>query len=218
MAIMRKKVNIKTTVALRNFTPPLYGTYNGVYLTSGEILSCLCKRAIVDEVLDDGTLVRLNMSNYYTDNSHLMKKPTLDQPMNKTVVDTTKKATSKKAMAEKKVDEEVAPKMAEPVQKVEFVEQPEVKVDENNTTDSSVAETDNITTAEDIKIEDAKDVDSKLSSVDSSDYITSGYITTAEDVVPAEIESVTTNTSSDEVVVADVNTAAPKKRNYNKKK
>ena len=40
-----------------------------VELNSGQILTCLME-ASVDEVLSDGTLVRLNKSNYNTNNEH----------------------------------------------------------------------------------------------------------------------------------------------------
>jgi hypothetical protein len=37
-------------------------------MTTGDILKCLCKRATVEEILPDGSTIRLNMRNYYTDN------------------------------------------------------------------------------------------------------------------------------------------------------
>lgn len=66
---MIKKVNIKASVPIKDFRPPIYGTCNGIDMTTGEILKCLCKRAIVDEVLPDGSTIRLDMKNYYTDNT-----------------------------------------------------------------------------------------------------------------------------------------------------
>jgi len=68
MPAMTKKVNIQTTVAIRNINPPICGRYTGVIMSTSDILKCLCRRAQVDEVLPDGRLVRLNMSNYYLDN------------------------------------------------------------------------------------------------------------------------------------------------------
>ena len=66
---MIKKVNIKASVPIKDFRPPIYGTCNGIEMTTGEILKCLCKRAIVDEVLPDGSTIRLDLKNYYTDNT-----------------------------------------------------------------------------------------------------------------------------------------------------
>ena len=68
MAAMTKRVNINAPVAIRNITPPIYGVCKNVIMSTGDILKCLCKRAIVDEILPNGSTVRLNMRNYYTDN------------------------------------------------------------------------------------------------------------------------------------------------------
>lgn len=68
MAMKTKRVNITTRVAVRTTNPPICGTLKDVEMTTGDILKCLCKRAIVDEILPNGRLVRLNMNNYYTDN------------------------------------------------------------------------------------------------------------------------------------------------------
>lgn len=68
MASMTKRVNIRTYIPVRSLTPPIHGTYNNIIMSTGDILKCLCKRAIVDEILPDGSTVRLTMKNYYTDN------------------------------------------------------------------------------------------------------------------------------------------------------
>lgn len=68
MPTMTKRVNVRATVAVRNTNPPIYGTYKNIIMTTGDILKCLTKRAVVDEILPDGSLVRLNFKNYYTDN------------------------------------------------------------------------------------------------------------------------------------------------------
>lgn len=67
--VMTKRVNIDAPTAIRALNPPLLGKANNVIMSTGDILKCLCKRAKVDEVLPDGTTVRLNMANYYLDNS-----------------------------------------------------------------------------------------------------------------------------------------------------
>lgn len=68
MSAMTKRVNVRATVAVRNTNPPIYGTYKNIIMTTGDILKCLTKRATVDEILPDGSTIRLNYKNYYTDN------------------------------------------------------------------------------------------------------------------------------------------------------
>lgn len=68
MAAMTKRVNINAPIAIRNITPPIYGTCNNIVMSTGDILKCLCKRAKVEEILPDGSTVVLTMKNYYTDN------------------------------------------------------------------------------------------------------------------------------------------------------
>lgn len=68
MPSMTKHVNVYAQVAVRNVTPPIHGTCKDIIMTTGDILKCLCKRARVEEIMPDGSIVRLNMRNYYTDN------------------------------------------------------------------------------------------------------------------------------------------------------
>lgn len=65
---MTKKVNINAPIAVRTVTPPIYGTVKGIFMTTGDILKCLCKRARIEEILPNGNLVNLTMKNYFTDN------------------------------------------------------------------------------------------------------------------------------------------------------
>ena len=68
MPSMTKRVNVYAQVAVRNITPPIYGTCKDIVMSTGDILKCLCKRARVEEILPDGSTVRLNLQNYYRDN------------------------------------------------------------------------------------------------------------------------------------------------------
>ena len=68
MPAMTKRVNIRTTVAVKTVNPPISGTYKNVIMSTSDILKCLCRRAYVEEILPDGTTVKLNMNNYYLDN------------------------------------------------------------------------------------------------------------------------------------------------------
>lgn len=75
MPAITKRVNIKATVPVRNINPPIYGTCKDITMTTGDILKCLCVRAIVDEILPDGSTIRLSMKNYNLDNAaHLNTK------------------------------------------------------------------------------------------------------------------------------------------------
>lgn len=62
-----KTVNIKANIPIKNVTPPIYGVREGIKMTPSDILKCLCKRAIVDEVLSDGSTVRLTTKNFHED-------------------------------------------------------------------------------------------------------------------------------------------------------
>lgn len=68
MPAMTKRVNVRTVVAVRTVNPPISGTVNNVIMSTSDIMKCLCRRAIVDEILPGGKTVRLNMRNYYLDN------------------------------------------------------------------------------------------------------------------------------------------------------
>lgn len=138
MVTMTKRVNVRTTVAVRNINPPIYGTCNNIIMTTGDILKCLCRRAQVEEILPDGSIVKLNMSNYFTDNgaglsaSAAEKKPVkaVEQPIveetpveesavedvineEEVVEDTVVEETPvEETVAEKETIEEVEPEVA----------------------------------------------------------------------------------------------------------
>lgn len=82
--VMTKRVNIDAPTAIRALNPPLLGKANNIIMSTGDILKCLCKRAKVYEVLPDGTTIRLNMANYYLDNSaqatRIPAPPVQEQP------------------------------------------------------------------------------------------------------------------------------------------
>lgn len=120
MPAMTKRVNINAKVAIRDVKPPIYGTLNNVVMSTGNILKCLCKRAIVDEILPDGSTVRLTMKNYYTDNgAGLTASP---DPTKR------KKATRISSKPEPKVEKET-PKEPEVVKEevVEKIKEPEIE-------------------------------------------------------------------------------------------
>lgn len=68
MPSMTKRVNVTTTIPVRTITPPLNGTYKDIIMSTGDILKCISRRAIVDEILPNGMAIRLTIGNYYKDN------------------------------------------------------------------------------------------------------------------------------------------------------
>lgn len=68
-----KTVNINATIPIVNVTPPLYGYREGIKMTISDILKCLMRRAIIHEVMPDGTTIRLDLKNFRDDNRAAMK-------------------------------------------------------------------------------------------------------------------------------------------------
>lgn len=74
-----KLVNINACMPIKNINPPIYGIRENVEMTTSDILKCLCRRAIIDEILPDGTIVRLNMKNYHLDNTPEKKEVQVEE-------------------------------------------------------------------------------------------------------------------------------------------
>ena len=72
---MVKKVNIIARLPVRTLYPPIHGTYECINLSPTNILKCLLHKAYVEEVLEDGSTLELNMQNYNTVNKPAAKKP-----------------------------------------------------------------------------------------------------------------------------------------------
>lgn len=66
---MLKKVNIVAQIPIRTVYPPIYGTYSGIVMSPSTILKCLTHKAYVEEILPDGSTVKLTMKNYNSVNS-----------------------------------------------------------------------------------------------------------------------------------------------------
>lgn len=77
---MRKKVNVYPTVPVLNLRTPIYNTALNVDLSVGDIAACIYGRALVDEVLDDGSTVRLSLSNYNKDNRKVVEEKNVEPP------------------------------------------------------------------------------------------------------------------------------------------
>lgn len=68
-----KKVNIYAPIPIRTVVPAIYGKHENVSMTPANILKCLIARATVYEVLSDGSLCKLNYSNYNKVNKPIIK-------------------------------------------------------------------------------------------------------------------------------------------------
>lgn len=65
---MKKRVNIETCIPLTIFQSPIVGKVMNLELTTDEIYSCICQKALVEEILSNGSTVALDFSNYAIDN------------------------------------------------------------------------------------------------------------------------------------------------------
>ena len=70
---MVKKVNVIAQIPVRNVYPPIYGTYKGIMMSPANILKCLMHKAVVEEVLSDGSTIKLTTKNYNTVNTPEVK-------------------------------------------------------------------------------------------------------------------------------------------------
>ena len=115
--IKTKIVNINARIPVKTTTPPIYGVKNGIEMSISDILKCLTRRAIVHQVLSDGSTVQLTTKNFREDfEAQLQVK---------------KQAESKSVKVEKKelIDDDSAPY----VEKV--VEEPTGSIEDLNLAD-----------------------------------------------------------------------------------
>lgn len=64
---MKKRVNVYPYLPVRALKNPIIGNTFNIELCTGEILNCICAKAKVEEILKDGSKVRLNLNNYRHD-------------------------------------------------------------------------------------------------------------------------------------------------------
>lgn len=76
----KKIVNINSPSVLYVLTPPLSGVFNSIELSLGDIKACIMQGARVEEVLSNGTTVKLDLKNYNKDNTVGLDK--LESPKN----------------------------------------------------------------------------------------------------------------------------------------
>lgn len=75
---MKKKVNIYPTHPVTTVNPAIRTTTMRVIKPVEDIRKCIISRAIVDEILDDGSTVRLTLTNYDKDNSRSKIQKVMD--------------------------------------------------------------------------------------------------------------------------------------------
>lgn len=113
---MRKIVNIYPSRPILSLKTPIYNNIVKADLSVGDIAVCIYSRAIVDEVLEDGTTVRLSLSNYNKDNRKNKEEKTevsVKEEQTKVIED---KPTNNK-VEEEHVDEKSIEKKEDPAKK-----------------------------------------------------------------------------------------------------
>ena len=67
---MQKLVNVYTKYVIRSLKGlPIRSTVKAIYLDTEDIRTCIISKAIVEEILDDGSVLPLNFANYNKDNN-----------------------------------------------------------------------------------------------------------------------------------------------------
>ena len=79
---MIKKVNVaaRTPVVVSSLPAPIRGNVRNINLNEQDIFKCLTQKAIVDEILSNGSLVRLSLSNYNKVNEVVKPEPVVVAP------------------------------------------------------------------------------------------------------------------------------------------
>ena len=65
--VKTKIVNINARIPVKTVAPPIYGVKMGIEMSISDILKCLTRRAIVHQVLSDGSTVQLTTKNFRED-------------------------------------------------------------------------------------------------------------------------------------------------------
>ena len=86
--VLRTKiVNINARIPVKTVSPPIYGVKNGVEMSISDILKCLTRRAIIHQVLSDGSLIQLTTKNFRDDfEGELQKKLKLTKMHNRNTI------------------------------------------------------------------------------------------------------------------------------------
>lgn len=107
-----KKVNIATNRPItRVVKVPIRGNIFGAHLTINEIRGCIMGHGIVDEILSDKSLVRLDLTNYNMDNEAALQAGKTKEQDTKAALEAQKAAAEEEARV--KAEAELEAKKAE---------------------------------------------------------------------------------------------------------
>ena len=89
----KKRVNVKICGPIYTVNPPITRTVLDTELSVGDIRNCICAKATVEEILNNGKIIRLDLYNYNKDNQpkKTVTKPTTAQPKKSLEVSSTQK-------------------------------------------------------------------------------------------------------------------------------
>ena len=82
---MKKRVNVHAKIPVRTIRPAMFGDYKNIELDTNTIFTLMCARAQVVEILDNGTLLPLNIKNYDKDNNPKVVEPAKEEKKEKKV-------------------------------------------------------------------------------------------------------------------------------------
>lgn len=102
-----KKVNIIPQRPISTVNPPIRSAVRRVHKPLEDIRKCLIGRAIVEEILPDGSTLKLDFSNYDKDNRPSQKSADVDDAA-KRAAEAAAKAAKEKEEADRKAAEEEA--------------------------------------------------------------------------------------------------------------
>lgn len=152
---MIKRVNIYPTKPIRSVNPVIFGVVRNITKSDKEIRACIIERAAVEEILPDNTIVKLDLSNYNTDNSivkeEVVETPVVEvaaviveAPVEETIIEDTVLVTEAEAPVEDAKEEEITEEapVVEVAAAVEEapVEEPDVEEIVEEPTDEEVVE------------------------------------------------------------------------------
>lgn len=101
---MDKLVNVYAKTAIRSVTPVICGTHKNVVMNTRDILKCICMRAVVEEVFEDGSTIILTAKNYDKNNmsnatlvlndEEAMEEPDVDEVVDSVIEGISKEVDS----------------------------------------------------------------------------------------------------------------------------
>lgn len=158
-----KLVNIYPTYPIVTITPPIRCPIKNVRKTIPEIRECIIKRAVVEEILEDGSIVNLDFANYDKDNTKkgsiedLFKKeekkefvkPSIEQitkPIEEPIIEESIETPVEEAVVEETietpVEEAVVEEVIETSVEEAVVEEPTAEAEEVVESEEAVSEDD----------------------------------------------------------------------------